>query len=85
MLVHVHVLVNAQYHYSCVYRKSHSCRISHMCLLECNVYGEITAVVLSRCKTSTPLFVDLSGPSWRPSHRLYSLILRGFYLCVLAT
>ena len=33
-LVHVHVLVNAQQHCSCEYRRAHQYRKSHMCPLE---------------------------------------------------
>ena len=61
MLVHVHVLVNAQQRCSCMYRRSHQHRKSHMCLLECNVRGGITAVVLSRCRS---LYVTLCGSLW---------------------
>ena len=36
-------------------------------------------------EASTSLFVDLSGSTCHPSHRLDSRILCGFYLCLLAT
>ena len=53
-----------------------------MRLLECNVCGGITAVVLSRGRSLYLTQVDLSGPPWHPNHRLDSRILCGFYLCV---
>ena len=56
-----------------------------MRLLECNVCGGITAVVLSRGRSLYLTQVDLSGPPWHRSHRLDSRILFGFYLCVFAT
>ena len=61
MLVHVHALINAQQHCSCVCHRSYQYRRSHMCLLECNVCGGITAVVLSRCRS---LYLTLCGSLW---------------------
>ena len=84
MLVHVHVLVNAQWHCSCAYRRSHQYRRSHICLLEFNVWGGITAVVLSRCRSRYLTLcgsLDLHGILaivWNPA---YSVVP----LCVLAT
>ena len=71
MLVHVHLLVNGQQHCSCVYRRS------NMCLLECNVCGGITAVVLSRCR-SLYLWIslDLHGIlaiGWTPAYSVLSI------------
>ena len=82
MLVHVHVLVNAQQHCYCVYRRSHQYRRSHICLLECNVCGGITAVVLSRCRS---LYLTLCGSLWtsmasQPSSRLPHTLW--FSICV---
>ena len=85
MLVHVHVLVNAQQHCSCVYRRS------HMCQLECNACGGITAVVLSRCSS---LYLTLRGSLWtsmasQPSsrlpHTLWFLSVCAGYLSAMCT
>ena len=80
MLVHVHVLANAQWHCSCVYRRSHYYRRSHMCVLECNVCGGITAVVLSRCRslylTLLWISLDLHGILaivWTPAYSVISI------------
>ena len=56
--------------------------ILRMWLLECNVCGGITAVVLSRCRSLYLILRDLHGILaivWAPA---YSVV---FYLCVLAT
>ena len=101
MLMHVHVLVNAQQHCSCVYRRSHQYRRSHICPLECNVCGAITAVMLSRCRS---LYFTLCGSLWtsmasQPSsglpltlsdHDILAIVWTPTYsvvfnLCVLAT
>lgn len=94
MLVHVHVLVNAQQHYLCMSRRS------HMCLLQCNLCGGITDVVLSLWTSMAcqPLF-GLPDSLWFLSvcvghlravfttswHRLYCTKIISYFSAVLLT
>ena len=61
MLVHVTVRVNAQQHCSCVYRRSHQYRRSHVRLLGCNVCGGITAVGMYACGGITAVGMYVCG------------------------